>query len=126
VKIVFDLATGRGRGHSGKRRSASAGLRREYPARRPHAIGRASRVRGALGFRVLTRLAGYSAVVSRHLHASRGPLSLLAGTRAQTLSALGYAASEVSPTARAPSLASAGAEPEAPVLSSRDVDERVD
>ena len=41
------------------------------------------------------------------MQASRGPLSLLAGTRARTLAALGYAASEESPAARAPSLASA-------------------
>jgi hypothetical protein len=36
---------------------ASAGVR---PARRPHAIGRAARVRGALGFRVLMRPADRS------------------------------------------------------------------
>ena len=38
--------------------------------------------------------------MSEDMHASRGPLSLLAGNRAKTPGALGYAASEVSPAAR--------------------------
>jgi hypothetical protein len=49
--------------------------------------------------------------MSGFLHASRGPLSLLAGTRARTLAALGYAASEATPAARAPSLTSAEPQP---------------
>jgi hypothetical protein len=45
--------------------------------------------------------------MSEVVQASRWPLSLLAGNRAKTPGALGYAASEVSLAARAPSLASA-------------------
>ena len=45
------------------------------------------------------------------MQASRGPLSLLAGNRAKTPGALGYAASEVSPAARTPSSTSAKPEP---------------
>jgi hypothetical protein len=47
------------------------------------------------------------AVTAKSVHAGRGPLSRLAGTRARTLAALVYAAAEKSPAARAPSLASA-------------------
>ena len=49
--------------------------------------------------------------MSGFLHASRGPLSLLAGNRAETPGALGYAASEATPAARAPSLTSAKTQP---------------
>ena len=95
----------------GKAALGFCGLAPGHLARRPHAIGRAARVRGALGSRVLTRLAEHASTVRRSLQASRGPLSRLAGTRARTPAALGYAASEVSPAARAPSLTSAMPEP---------------
>jgi hypothetical protein len=52
--------------------------------------GRTSRVRGALGIRVLTRLAAHAMTMRGFPHASRGPLSLLAGNRAKTPGALGY------------------------------------
>ena len=73
------------------------GLAPGYPARRPHAIGRAARVRWrarhpgpyATGSKIYDKSEG--------VQASRGPLSLLAGNRAKTPGALGYAASEVSP-----------------------------
>ena len=49
--------------------------------------------------------------MSGTVQASRGPLSRLAGARAQPLAALVYAASEESPAARTPSLASAKPQP---------------
>ena len=55
------------------------------------------------------------------LRASRGPLSLLAGTRARTLAALVYAASEATPAARAPSLTLAKPQPRAAELDEREV-----
>jgi len=81
-------------GESGARLlRASAGV----PPRRPHAIGRAARVRGALGSRGLTRPAAKFGLREKSVRAGRGPLSRLAGTRAWTLSVLVYAASEESP-----------------------------
>ena len=53
------------------------------------------------------------------VEAGRGPLSRLAGTRAQTLAALGYAASEESPAARTPTLASAKPQPRTSELDER-------
>ena len=109
------------RGHSGERRSAvgpfpppclparfarprraSAGVR---SARRTHAIGRAARVRGALGFRGLMRPADRSrAPVPTRWHAS-------GDARGARLSA-----SEATPAARTPSLSSTKPQPRATEL----------
>jgi hypothetical protein len=63
------------------------------------------RVHGTLGIRGPTRPAGQSVELSLTVQAVRGPLSRLAGARAKTLAALGYAAEESSPAPpAAPSL----------------------
>ena len=55
------------------------------------------------------------------VQAGRGPLSRLAGARARTLAALVYAASEESPAARTPSLASAKPQPRTSELDQREI-----